>query len=257
MLRFLPSVAVWLLALLGCLGEARAQSVEDYRRTFEEGVVALQENRFNDARLAFERCDRERPSLVVRYNLGLVYRALGRHLDAIRALEDYADSPEPNTDRARIQAARAMAAELRATLVRVTFYVTPPTATLQVDGEPRSLVDHRVQVDPGLRVLSLEAEGYRPWRDRRTFRPGARETFEVNLERLGTAAAPTPTVPGDAPTEGPRRRNDRWWVLPSVVGGAVVVLGVLVAVLLVRPEARGVPYEASWGTLYEPLVVGP
>jgi hypothetical protein len=243
------------VVLLGASGAVRAQSLEDYRRTFEEGVQALQENRYNDARLAFERCDRERPSLVVRYNLGLVYRALGRHLDAIRALEDYADSPEPNTDRARIAAARAMVLELRATLVRVTFYVTPETASLRVDGEARSLVDHRVQLDPGLRALALEAEGYRPWRDRRTFRPGARETFEVNLERVEPASQPAPPQGIPSP-EGPRRR-DRSWVLPVVLGGAVVVVGIVAAVVLLQPEARGVPFEGSWGTLYEPLVLGP
>jgi hypothetical protein len=181
-------------ALLACAALARgpslgAQPAPDAARVaFEQGMVALQGNRFRDAVEALEASFALRPLAAVSYNLGLAYRGVGRNVDAVEAFERYLRAPDADARPERIEALRREVARLRATLVTLAVALQPPHATLRVDGRAVVIIDRAAVVDPGLRTLDVAAEGYQPLHVERELAPGARVEVDARLLLLENRA---------------------------------------------------------------------
>lgn len=181
-------------ALVACAALARgpsllAQSPPDAARAaFEQGMVALQGNRFRDAVEALEASLALRPLAAVSYNLGLAYRGIGRNVDAVEAFERYLRAPDADARPERIDALRREVTRLRATLVTLAVTLQPPHATLRVDGHAVVIIDREAVVDPGLRTLDVAAEGYQALHVERELAPGVRVDLDARLLLLENRA---------------------------------------------------------------------
>ena len=163
---------------------ALAQPVDDARAAYEQGVAYLAESRFHDAAVALERSNRLRQLPVVTWNLALAYRGLGRNVAAVEAFERYLLAPEPTAPAERLAAVRDELVELRRWVVRVTFTVTPPEATLVIDGRPQGVLaaGHALALDPGAHVFEWSAVDHRPLRREIAGAAGSSEVFNERLE---------------------------------------------------------------------------
>lgn len=184
----LASVA--LAAALSLPAAARAQGqppvapaapADDARAAYELGVAHLDAGRYQEAALALERSYGLRAVPVALYNLALAYRGLGRYREAVRHFDRYLQDPGGAAPE-RLAAIRAEREELLRALVHASIAVTPPTATLQVDGRPPIPSPETLELDPGPHALEWSAPAHQPHREAFTATPGARPTFTVALE---------------------------------------------------------------------------
>ncbi|MBI5516106.1 MAG: PEGA domain-containing protein [Deltaproteobacteria bacterium] len=202
------------LALFLGAGSALAQGssapAPGARAAFEQGLAALEDDRFAAAAAALEASYRLRAVPVVLFNLGLAYRGLGRNLAAIDAFERYLSAPERSVDPARLAAVRRELDALRAQVVTLNVRVTPSNAVLRVDGRTVNRNATAATVDPGNHMVELEAEGYRSWRREYTLEPGQALPLDVRLEPLpgpnrSPPVRPLEPFPGaDEPPPRPR-----------------------------------------------------
>lgn len=185
-----PRRAAWALALALHGATLRAQPVDDaaFERTFESGLRALDARRFADAVTAFSEARRVHDLPRVEYNLALAARGAGRYGVAIAAFEAYLASPDPTDTPERLARVREAVAEMRASLARVRFAVTPPTATLTLDGAALAHPDEPRVVDPGEHTLTARCDGHAPAERAFTLRAGADEVVAVALDPLAPDA---------------------------------------------------------------------
>lgn len=190
------------LVLASVSSVALAQTVTpapptEERVAFERGFAALQSRRFAEAELALREAMRLRPTPVTQYNLGLALRGLGRYLDAVEVFEAYLRAPEAGASPERLAAVREELADIRRAIARVELAVRPPTAALRVDGRPVEAHASVVQLDPGVHVLDVEADGFE--RDHRevTLVPGAQVVLVIALRPVVAEArlVVEPSVP--------------------------------------------------------------
>lgn len=227
-------LAVSALAALLWASEAGAQvDVQGAGAAYTRGVAALHANRYGDAVIEFEASYQLNPIPRVLYNLALAYRGAGRHLRAVEAFERYLqEQPAIPVDR-RDAVAREVQ-ELRGRVGVIACRIRPREARFRIDGELRECT-LSVLVDPGERVLEVEAEGHRPARHRVRIGPGTEVDFRVSLRPLVEASARDEhRTPGDdARVQAPERRPrvyERWWFWTIV--GVVVAGGVAAGVVL-------------------------
>ncbi len=166
------------------------------RRAFERGVTSLQLGRHGEALLAFQESYQLRPAPVVLYNLGLALRGLGRYRDAIDAFQRYLAAPEQGADASRLTAIRDETSQMQRSLIRLSVTVRPAGATVSIDGRPQTLEQGLLLTDPGAHVIEIAANGFRQFRQERTWRAGSESTLDVQLEPSSDGRlVVTPSVP--------------------------------------------------------------
>ena len=210
----------------------------------------------------FEEALREQSAPIRWYNLALAYRGAGRSAAACGAFERYLAAPEAGADEARLAAVRDEVATLLRSVARVRLTVTPEFASVRVDGREATTIAGDMRLDPGTHVLELEAPSWEPLRREVSVRAGETHAIELQLRPATLPPAPraavappviAPVVPVRDVLAAPERPQPRrGWVLPvALTGGAMVVAGVVVAVLFAtRPQAD--PTAGSWTTVREP-----
>ncbi len=278
---------------------APAAPADEARAAYELGVAHLDAGRYQEAALALERSYGLRAVPVALYNLALAYRGLGRYREAVRHFDRYLQDPGAAAPE-RLAAIRAEREELLRALVHASIAVTPPTATLQVDGRAPAPSPESLELDPGPHVLEWSAPAHRSHRETFTATPGSRPTFTVALEpvRVGRlqvdASYPSVVIAIDGARAGVGRvdrelpvgehvvtlrapdyrevlrrvtvqpgatvrvvvtmERERLpgWVIPTVVGAGVAVVGAVVAGVLVASQPDVPPLvNGTWGTFRE------
>jgi hypothetical protein len=166
------------LALLLASGNAFAQTDaqrEEARQHFTRGVEFINQSRWQDAIVELQAARDIRATPSVLFNLGLAQRAVGQNREAVRSFRQYLDMPNatPNPElRAR---AEEYLHELTSGVSSIELRIEPANAQVRVDGDLVAAGTHTVQVDPGRRVITVEAQGY------------ATETRTIDVGRGATA----------------------------------------------------------------------
>jgi hypothetical protein len=242
-------VAAW-LALLSLGGIARAQEptgadIERARALFVQGVEATRAERWEAARIAFER------SLAIvdlpntRLNLASAQAHTGRLVAAVENYRRFLTEATGAAERFRADAEAALAAvEPRIPRLRLRLRGLLPSDRLEVDGRALSREEaaSAVPLDPGQHTVDVVRDGA----------VVARATFplEEGVEReMPVAVLPRPATapaPGDEDDDRdgrPLRRSP--WLWTGV--GAAVVAGVVTGVVL---ATRGGPgyYDGTLGS---------
>jgi hypothetical protein len=194
--RLAAALAAMLLALsaAGAHAQRDPRSEREARSLFEDGLEAAEQERWADALELFRRSRSVVPRPSVLYNEAQVLVRLGRFVEARTALRDFLSAigglgGADATERARIDRARALAAEIDAQIATLVLTVDPPGATVEVDGDETSGAGavRTLELDPGRHAITVRAAGRDP------------SSFTVAL-LSGTRSAERVTLPESSAT---------------------------------------------------------
>ena len=179
--------ALALLALLTSLAPpARAQASEatrtEARERFDRGLRLFNQGDSAGALAEFLRAYELVPHPLVLFNLGLVYQAMGKPVEAVSALDRVLAAPG-SLDRERLERAREVRAEQVARIGFIQVSVNVPGASVELDGleAGRSPLAGPLNVAVGTHVVSVVAPGHSPMRRSVAVAGGATvsEAFEL------------------------------------------------------------------------------
>ncbi|WP_437277591.1 hypothetical protein WME90_41115 [Sorangium sp. So ce375] len=183
------------LGLTVQLSPALAQ-VEPYRQHMENGIKLFQDRNYRAAVVEFEAAYNEKPKASPLFNIALAEKALFNYPRAIAALERALAQHRDTMDESDERTARSAIEEMRALLARLTIELSPPTATLLIDGEeqpPSSSATRVVELGPGVHRIGARAEGHASADQSVTVVSGERDK-RVNLSLVPDRAPATPAT---------------------------------------------------------------
>ncbi|MFO0625007.1 MAG: hypothetical protein U0325_05265 [Polyangiales bacterium] len=199
---------------------ARAQ--DDPRAHFQRAVTLYTDANFEAALVEFQRAYELGQNPNVLYNLGAVYESLGRFVEARDALEAYRMRGTPATVATRAAELDARLARLRERIGTLRVLVDVPGLRARLDGVdvPVARLRAGLAVSAGVRVLTLDAEGYLPREERRDITGGQTVLIDGALARARGALDLRADVPaaqvrvdgqpaGETPSRRPVARGRR------------------------------------------------
>ena len=141
-----------------------ASRTEEAKRLYALGAEAFAARRNADAIRYFRRAAALVPSAKLTYNIALTYEELG---DTGRALAEYHDYLQHETDEARVAEVRGRVRELERKLGEtgvqlLTVSSRPAGAVVKLAGAPVGITPWSGELTPGTHQLTLELEGYEP-----------------------------------------------------------------------------------------------
>jgi tetratricopeptide (TPR) repeat protein len=218
-------------------GAPSASDVDIAKAHFATGQAYYEHSRFADAAHEFEEAYRlsHKPPLL--YNVGKSYDGAddyARALDAYRRFLDAA--PADNPDRATVQ----KRVQLLATLVgTIALHGARDGSAVAVDGAPVGTTPllQPLVANPGRHNLLLTHERAATFRRAVDVPVGGVADVavqQVDAVKVVTLAEPAPAAKREKPV------YQRWW-LWTAVGGAVVVAGVITAVVLTTGSSDSGP----------------
>lgn len=158
------------------------------RLHFQQGVALFREQNYDAALAEFHGAYGISGEPIVLYNVGLTYKALFRYGEATEILERYlAESashghPVAKDRRAEVE---SLVAEMRSLLADVTIVLTPPDATLHIDGRPVTLgIEGIVKLPAGSHVIDAGAPDYMAGRREITVVAGTPQTVPLALAAI-------------------------------------------------------------------------
>jgi hypothetical protein len=224
--RLRLTVLLW----LALAGAAHADSIDDAKRAFGEGVAAFKRGEYEAARRAFRDAEAAHHDPIIVYNLGRAEERLEHPEAAVHAYETYlAEAGE----RGEYAPAAALAvAQIKARSGRLRIETTPPGARVFVNGQPVEGTSPLTFLVPvGNQVVTVERDAYRATKD---VDAQAGKTSIVSFEATVTEAdagasvadagalvAPDAAVPATADAgPPPKPKEERDPILEGFVGGA-------------------------------------
>lgn len=242
-------VGLLLTALVASSVHAQPVAVsveEEARLRFEEGTLALREQRYEEAASALRRSLELMPNVANAFNLAVALRGAGQLTAALDILDRLLLDEFGELDEERRPVVGEERRQVRAERPQLVVSVRGvPQAVVAVDGTTVGTVSGAglvVDVDPGSRTVRVTAEGAEP----------VERSVEVergSMERVTMNVVPTPTQtaeqaepadaaldPEPAEPESPSTGIRAW---PFVVGGlAVAALAVGLAIGLQGVRTR-------------------
>ncbi|HEU4409383.1 MAG TPA: hypothetical protein VFS43_29255 [Polyangiaceae bacterium] len=231
--------AAFALALLVALAArpALADNDDEGKRHFRAGVGLYQGGNYNGALAEFQASHQLRPTASALQNIALCQKALFRYVEAIETLESLLRAYGDKLPASEKKAVRDAIDEMRPRVASVVVAVSPPNATLSVDGRAvPGGAERKVQLDVGEHVFEAEAPGHRPYAKRIGFAAADRHIEIALTPELGTL-----TVRADDPdaainVDGVARGHGTWT-------GAVSA-GVKHSITVFKPGKQTVALEA-------------
>ncbi|HEX4405242.1 MAG TPA: PEGA domain-containing protein, partial [Polyangia bacterium] len=169
------------------------------RERFDTGLHLFEKGENAGALAEFKRAYQLIPNPLVLYNMGLVYAAMSRPVDAVDALNQFIGDPgEANAEqRTHAEQTRVEQTKRIAQLVILTDH----PATIEVDGVEvgRTPLAKPIRVASGSHVVAVEAPGFLGSRREVTLAGQITETIAMGMESMDTRMAQlvvTATVPG-------------------------------------------------------------
>jgi len=151
------------------------------RQRFDEGLHLFEKGENAAALAEFKRAYELIPNVLVLFNIGLVYAAMDRPVDAVDALDKVLDSPAGLAP-AQAQKARQVRADQAARIAEVMVFTDKP-AVIEVDGVEvgRTPLERPLRFASGAHVLSALAPGCLPARREITLAGRTTQTLTLTL----------------------------------------------------------------------------
>jgi len=168
------------------------------RALFDRGIQMAEAERWSEAEKDFARADALVPRASTAFNRALALYRLGRLREMVGELERFLERSDATKDAQDRAQATSLKASGEAALGTLVVSLTPPEATLEIDGEvPPSGEGPRneVRVDPGDHRVVAAMAGYEPASSQVSVSPGERVPLSLTL-RL------SPPPAGVAPKSG-------------------------------------------------------
>lgn len=250
MQRSLPLLALPLLALLVTLGSATTAKAADTptpaakteaRERFDRGVHLFESGEHAGALAEFKRAYELVPNPLVLYNMGLVYAAMNRPVEAVDALASFLAQAQSG-QRSQRQHAQKLHDEQATRIANLVVKTTVP-ATVDVDGIEvgQTPLPKPIRVASGAHVVGAQAPGYLTTRKELTVPGQVTQTIELQLlpaaDRM--AQLSLTTVP----------QNVEVWINGQSVGVTPLAASVAVAPGTLKVEARRAGYLGAERTL--------
>jgi tetratricopeptide (TPR) repeat protein len=198
-----PFVSCALLALFATALPVRAQdgsaARSEARERFDRGLTRFEQGDHAGALAEFERAQALVPNEFVLFNIGLVYAAMNRPVEATGALDRVLREPGKLSDE-RLARARSLREQQSARVAELEVSTNAP-AQIEVDGVQvgATPLAAPLRIASGAHVLSLLAPGHLPLRRELTIASGARASLSFELipseARLAHIAIASP-LPG-------------------------------------------------------------
>ena len=193
----------WLLA-----APARGQSAADVaaaRDLFVEGSQLAEKDLWGDARDRFERSLALKRSALTLYSLGVAQRNTGKLVEAIESLRAFLAEPSTPATKPYEAPAREAVAALSKRIARIDVRVEPAEArgaTVKLDGAriPNDALSQARAVNPGKRVLTATAAGFRPARVEVVLFEGEHASVRLVLDRPPGAPIALSSYPNESAT---------------------------------------------------------
>jgi hypothetical protein len=233
----------WLWLALG-VGAAHAEAPGSAEASahFERGVALVDTGEMDEAIAEFEQAYHSRPHPDVLFNLAQAYRAVGRSVEAARALEQYLQDDTGKNGKRRQQAEALLRLDRRR-IGTLELTVQPAGALVAIDGAEIGVAPLAVPLSlvVGTHALTVALDGYETAIHRVLIQSRAATTMSIELqpepkpEPKPLAEAPTPAA---APLA--RRAPVRDTPTPNRVRPALTLVGAISGGLLL----------AGAGTIY-------
>jgi hypothetical protein len=158
-----------------------ASTKADARQRFDQGLRLFEKGENAAALAEFRRAYDLIPNVLVLYNIGLVYAAMDRPVDAVDALDKVLDAAAGLAP-AQAQKARQVRADQAARIGEV-MVVTDKPAVIEVDGVEvgRTPLERPLRFSSGAHVLSAMAPGCLPARREITLAGRTTQTLQLTL----------------------------------------------------------------------------
>lgn len=257
------------LALVSSASSAKAAEETSAREHFDRGLLLVDQTRYEEAIVEFERAQAISPHASVLYNIGMAYANARRYAKALAVLRAYLASPASEQDALRVREAQARIARLEPLVARLRVHVEPPSARVYIDGQVASGREE-IALDAGAHALTVLADGYLPQEQALHFTAGERRSLVLRLQQAlaqpaATRATPDPQPhpparalrpaalqPLPPPVEGHRSK-----LLVVSLTGAGAALAALTVGLVVDNQARHDEWESSQSALNQRWLHGP
>lgn len=218
-----------------------AAAKSEARERFDRGLHLFEKGENAGALAEFKRANELVPNPLVLYNMGLVYAAMNRPVQAVDALGAFL-SQAPPSQRAQRQHAKEIRDEQASRIANLMVKTTVP-ATLDVDGIEvgQTPLAAPIRVGSGAHIVGAQAPGYLTTRKEVTLPGQVTQTVELQLlpaaDRM--AQLSLSTVPQGAEI----------WVNGQAVGVTPLASSIAVMPGTVNVEARRAGYTSATRTL--------
>jgi tetratricopeptide (TPR) repeat protein len=158
---------------------------EEAAQRFDRGLKLFDAQDNAGALAEFLRADEIAPHVLLAYNIGLVYAAMNRPVDATRALERALATPDALKP-AQLARARSVHAEQSARVARVRVSTKPVGARVEVDGIAigKTPLSEPLRVTSGTHVIGAVLEEHAP--SRKEITVAGNQEIALELELLPT-----------------------------------------------------------------------
>jgi hypothetical protein len=159
------------------------------RDRFDRGLRLFNDGDNAGALAEFKRAYELIPNTLVQYNIGLVYAAMGRPVEAVEALDKVLADPGPVSGD-RLTRARTTRDDQAQRIAQLTVTTSVP-ATIDVDGvgAGQTPLTAPLRISGGVHIVGAVATGYAPVHKEVTIAGGQRADVQLELVQMaGTAA---------------------------------------------------------------------
>lgn len=194
-------IVMLLLGLLAALPSPAFAAPETVDALIKRGVELMSKRDYIAAMDAFRRAHETAPSPRTFAQIGFVYMAMGRWVEAEDQLLQAIAEPEDRWARRNRGVLNDSLAKVRERLGYLELSGEPSGAEIRIDGELVGLLPMRkpVRMAVGQSAITISAPGFRKVERSAEVRAGETTRIEINLKRIATAAPPVvaaaPSVP--------------------------------------------------------------
>jgi hypothetical protein len=222
-----------------------AQDSAEYASVIKQAVAEFDAGSWLEARILFQRAHALNPNARTWRSLGLTAFELRRYVDAVAELEaSLVDTRKALSEKQRKEV-QELLLRAREFIAVYKVNVAPQEAQVEVDGEPVTLTDGQLFLDPGTHTVVVRAPGYVEEKKELQINEPRREQLTIELRVAGapeteaSATASAPEAPVEQEQTPPKRRRVWTWVL----GGTAVAAGLVGAGLGVGALNKNGEYE--------------
>lgn len=228
---------VFVLFSFELLSSNRVQA--DAGSHFDAGVRAFEEQRFADAASEFEQAYALNPAWQVLYNLGTVYAAVGRPVDAVSAFERYLAQADTSVSSERRREVELELHKQRAKIGWVEIRVNRAGAEVRVDAKRvgNSPLPAATPLAAGTHTLDATISGAHPERRDFSVEPGQTLAIEITLTAPALPSlTPKDLAPVPKPQAGERGTVQR--VIGWTLGGAGLAGAIVGSVIVTKGHIK-------------------
>lgn len=166
------------------------ETIEEKRRSAElaneKGLSLVDKHEFADAAQEFIHAYNIFPDAKYLFNAGRAFHLAKNPAEALLYYRRYLSESTDLTDKPQVEAWIADCETiLRRTMGEITVAVSPPDATIYIDGNKQDGGNPlKILLDPGQHYLLVECKGYEPYRREFVVEPGRSQSIDVVLKEV-------------------------------------------------------------------------